>query len=63
MTDLDIGYLDLYLIHWPISYQHGGETFPKDKDGNIITSDVDFVETWKGMEDVSLIRKYKQFLL
>lgn len=52
MTDLDIGYLDLYLIHWPMSYQHGGETFPKDKDGNIITSDVDFVETWKGMEDL-----------
>lgn len=53
MADLDIDYLDLWLMHWPMSYQHGGEIFPKDSSGNMITTVVDFVETWKGMEDVS----------
>lgn len=53
MADLDIGYLDLWLMHWPMSYLHGGEIFPKDASGNMITTTVDIVETWKGMEDVS----------
>ncbi|OQR75290.1 aldo-keto reductase family 1 member B10 isoform 2 [Tropilaelaps mercedesae] len=52
MADLDIDYLDLWLMHWPMSYQHGGEIFPKDSAGNMITTEIDFVETWKGMEDV-----------
>jgi len=59
MADLDIGYLDLYLMHWPISYKDGGEIFPRDDKGNMITTVEDFVETWKGMEELHKAGKVK----
>jgi 2,5-diketo-D-gluconate reductase A len=35
LADLDIGYVDLFLVHWPLP-----------------TIDVDYVETWKAMEEI-----------
>ncbi|CAH0559517.1 unnamed protein product [Brassicogethes aeneus] len=52
LADLQLTYLDLYLIHWPLGYQEGGENFPFDANNKIIFSDVDYVNTWKGMEEV-----------
>lgn len=49
---LQLDYLDLYLIHWPFGYQEGGSIFPQDANGVSITSDVDYLDTWKGMEEV-----------
>lgn len=49
---LRLDYLDLYLIHWPFGFQEGGDIMPKDDKGNTITSDVDYLDTWKGMEQV-----------
>lgn len=49
---LGLDYVDLYLIHWPISYKEGDELFPKDADGKMLTENIDFTETWKGMEEV-----------
>ncbi|XP_071122499.1 aldo-keto reductase 1B-like isoform X1 [Mytilus edulis] len=51
LDDLGLTYLDLYLVHWPMGYQEGGEFIPRGKDGNVLYSDVDFVETWKALED------------
>ncbi|XP_061177921.1 1,5-anhydro-D-fructose reductase-like [Saccostrea echinata] len=51
MEDLGLQYLDLYLIHWPIALREGGEFIPKDEKGNVLFSDVDYVDTWKAMED------------
>ncbi|XP_026480489.1 aldose reductase-like [Ctenocephalides felis] len=41
VDSIGLGYLDLYLIHWPFSF--------KASDGSY--ADVDFVDTWKSMEE------------
>uniref|UniRef100_A0A0K8VGC8 Aldose reductase n=2 Tax=Bactrocera latifrons TaxID=174628 RepID=A0A0K8VGC8_BACLA len=47
---LKITYFDNYLIHWPTGFADSDENYPKDKDGNTIFSDVDYVDTWSAME-------------
>lgn len=49
---LKIDYLDLYLIHWPFGYAEGLGNFPVDQDNKVKLSDVDYLDTWKGMEAV-----------
>lgn len=49
---LKTDYLDLYLIHWPFSYAEGEGNFPVDKENKTKLSDVDYLDTWKGMEQV-----------
>lgn len=49
---LQLDYLDLYLIHWPFGYAEGKGNFPTDDQEKTITSDVDYLDTWKGMEEV-----------
>lgn len=51
LAKLQMTYLDLVLIHWPMAFKDGDDNFPKDTDGNIIFSDHDHLDTWKGMED------------
>ncbi|RWS01922.1 aldo-keto reductase-like protein [Dinothrombium tinctorium] len=51
LSDLGLEYLDLYLIHLPMGFAEDREIYPKDASGNFIYSDVDYVETWQGMED------------
>jgi aldehyde reductase len=49
---LKLDYVDLYLVHWPIGYAEGEGNFPVDADGKTKLSDVDYLDTWKGMEAV-----------
>ncbi|KAK7099566.1 1,5-anhydro-D-fructose reductase-like isoform X2 [Littorina saxatilis] len=51
LEDLGLKYLDLYLMHWPMGYKEGCDLLPKDASGKVIFSDVDYLETWKAMED------------
>lgn len=51
LENLKTPYLDLYLIHWPFAYAEGDNLFPKTDDDKIIFSDVDFLDTWKAMEE------------
>ncbi|KAJ3665102.1 hypothetical protein Zmor_000615 [Zophobas morio] len=53
LANLGLKYLDLYLIHWPLGYKEEGELFPTDANGKIQFSDVDYVSTWKAMEEVA----------
>ena len=55
LADLRCGYLDLYLIHWPVAFKHVDDTlqglFPIDKEGGgAITEDIPLEDTWKEME-------------
>lgn len=52
LSDLQLDYLDLYLVHWPFSSSpEEGELFPKNTDGSPkADKTVDFKETWKALE-------------
>ncbi|CAH1957252.1 unnamed protein product [Acanthoscelides obtectus] len=47
LADLGLEYLDLYLIHWPCAFKED-----TNNPGKVLFSDVDYVDTWKAMEDV-----------
>uniref|UniRef100_S4RJ11 alcohol dehydrogenase (NADP(+)) n=1 Tax=Petromyzon marinus TaxID=7757 RepID=S4RJ11_PETMA len=52
LTDLGLDYLDLYLMHSPMGYQNVGEELYPTMDGRLLCSDVDYLDTWKAMEDL-----------
>ncbi|KAG7190363.1 hypothetical protein KM043_006474 [Ampulex compressa] len=52
LENFGFDYVDLYLIHWPISYAddaHG--LFPVDEKGQPMYGDKDYLDTWRGMEE------------
>uniref|UniRef100_A0A8C9U5N9 aldose reductase n=1 Tax=Scleropages formosus TaxID=113540 RepID=A0A8C9U5N9_SCLFO len=48
---LRLDYLDLYLMHYPMGFQPGDETFPLENE-EIIADDTNFLDTWEGMEEL-----------
>jgi len=52
LQDLGLDYIDLYLIHWPMSFVSGTDRFPKDEKGNLKYANVDLLETWSAMEQL-----------
>jgi len=52
LASLQTDYVDLLLIHWPMGYDesNANELFPKDAEGKWMYSNVDYLETWAGME-------------
>lgn len=54
LANLGLDYIDLYLIHTPMGSKFNGDGFenymPKDAEGNIDFSDVDYLDTWRAME-------------
>ncbi|CAK9807892.1 Aldo-keto reductase family 1 member B1 [Anthophora quadrimaculata] len=52
VENFGLGYVDLYLIHWPISYTKTAKgLWPVDEKGNPLYGDDDYVDTWRGMEE------------
>jgi alcohol dehydrogenase (NADP+) len=51
LSDLNLDYLDLYLIHWPVALV-AGTGFPTKAEQFIDPDQLPLEETWKGMEDV-----------
>ncbi|MDO6516730.1 aldo/keto reductase [Zobellia uliginosa] len=49
LKDLQLDYLDLYLIHWPVALKKGTE-MPEKSSDFIPLSEVPLTNTWKGME-------------
>ncbi|XP_015602930.1 1,5-anhydro-D-fructose reductase isoform X2 [Cephus cinctus] len=51
VENLGLDYVDLYLMHWPFAYQDGDDLTPTDETGKLILADIDYLETWRGMEE------------
>ncbi|GFF55313.1 D/L-glyceraldehyde reductase [Aspergillus lentulus] len=55
LAELELDYLDMYLVHWPVAFKTGNEYFPLVKDSPIPEGDVEIddsisiVDTWKAM--------------
>jgi diketogulonate reductase-like aldo/keto reductase len=53
LSDLNLEYLDLYLMHWGIAFKKSGENLePLNKDGKIIIDNVAVKDTWQAMEEL-----------
>ncbi|GES60270.1 aldehyde reductase 1 [Aspergillus terreus] len=55
LAELELDYLDLYLVHWPVAFKTGKELFPLKAGSNVEGGDCDIddsisiVDTWKAM--------------
>jgi len=51
LKDLQLDYLDCYLIHWPVAFKnHQGSLYPKREDNTFDIDDVPIWETWEAMQ-------------
>ncbi|MFA5954495.1 MAG: aldo/keto reductase [Patescibacteria group bacterium] len=57
LKDLQLDYLDLYLMHWGVAMPESGQSF--DEEGLLVTEKTSIRETWEAMEelvDAGLVR-------
>ncbi len=51
LNDLQLDYLDLYLIHWPVAFRPDLNGFPEKNDDFLSLKEVPIIETWEAMLD------------
>ncbi|XP_075066572.1 aldo-keto reductase family 1 member C1-like isoform X2 [Mixophyes fleayi] len=51
LKDLQLNYIDLFLIHTPVDFKPGDDPLPKDDQGKLIFGNIDLRDTWKALED------------
>ncbi|XP_036615546.1 aldo-keto reductase family 1 member C1 homolog isoform X2 [Trichosurus vulpecula] len=59
LKNLQLDYLDLYIIHFPVSLKPGKDMMPMDENHKIIGDSVDLRDTWEAMEkckDAGLVK-------
>lgn len=52
LKNLGLDYVDLYLIHWPVGFKEEAGLWPRDENEKILFTEVDYVDTWKAMEEL-----------
>ncbi|KAI9027133.1 NADP-dependent oxidoreductase domain-containing protein [Phycomyces nitens] len=50
LQNLQLEYLDLYLIHWPFAFAPGKGNAPRAADGSTLLGSTDFTETYAALE-------------
>uniref|UniRef100_A0A8C6DL10 NADP-dependent oxidoreductase domain-containing protein n=1 Tax=Moschus moschiferus TaxID=68415 RepID=A0A8C6DL10_MOSMO len=50
LKDLQLEYVDLYIIHHPVALVPGEALFPTDENGKMIYDSVDLCRTWEALE-------------
>ncbi|KAG5880267.1 hypothetical protein JTB14_003416 [Gonioctena quinquepunctata] len=48
LESLKLEYIDLFLVHWPFGFKENADLLPTDPSSY---SDIDYLETWEGMEN------------
>lgn len=49
LKDLQLDYLDLYLIHWPVAFKPEVKGAPKNDEEYLSLEEVPLIETWEAM--------------
>ena len=52
LSDLQLDYLDLYLMLWSIAFANTGFQEPLGKDGKVVLENISVRETWEAMENL-----------
>ncbi|XP_048223462.1 prostaglandin-E(2) 9-reductase-like isoform X11 [Perognathus longimembris pacificus] len=50
LNKLQLDYVDLFLIHFPMPLQPGDQIIPRDENGKLLFETVDLCDTWEAME-------------
>ncbi|XP_075129728.1 dihydrodiol dehydrogenase 3-like [Leptodactylus fuscus] len=59
LKDLQLPWIDVFLIHTPVEFKPGHDLFPRDEHGKLIFHNTDLRDTWKAMEackDAGLVK-------
>lgn len=52
LANLETPYVDIFMMHYPCTFQRGNERFPRDAQGKMIQGNTTYVDTWKAMEQL-----------
>ncbi|KAJ5151943.1 aldo/keto reductase family protein [Penicillium capsulatum] len=58
LDDLELEYVDLYMMHWPVAWKRGDDLFPKQYDKPAM-EEIDMIDTYKAMEKLLKTGKVK----
>ncbi|XP_075826404.1 aldo-keto reductase family 1 member C13-like [Microtus pennsylvanicus] len=59
LKNLQLDYVDLYILHYPVPMKPGEDLFPADEHGNTLLDTVDICATWEAVEkckDAGLVK-------
>ncbi|KAM4828578.1 aldo-keto reductase family 1 member C13-like [Thomomys bottae] len=59
LASLQLDYVDLYLIHYPVALKQGDDLFPTDQNGESLVNAVDLCAIWEALEkckDAGLVK-------
>lgn len=51
LADLQLDYLDLYLVHWPVAFRHG-VLYPEQTSDTVPLTDIPLINTWRSLQEV-----------